>query len=129
MTASGIEDRVRDVRALIIYHHRMLLAWLARGDDGALEAFLGAHDPAFQLHTCDGRDLDLLALHSELQQAGGAVPELMIEIAEVELLADDPVEVRVRFLERHRQPGSTVSRRVEATLADDRWRRVVETDA
>ncbi|MGY4719856.1 nuclear transport factor 2 family protein [Naumannella cuiyingiana] len=120
------DQRARD---LLIEHHRLLQAWLTRADRTSLEAFLAAHSPDFRLQTLDGRELELAGLAAELDRAGGVAPELMIEISEVEVLDDAEASLRVLFLERHRTPGSSVARRVDATLRDGRWRQVIESPA
>ncbi|MEU8896334.1 hypothetical protein [Nocardia sp. NPDC048505] len=117
--------------------HEDLARWLGTADAvGALERFVAQLHPDFSMVTVDGVLVPRSGLLVGLSGAGHSLPGLMIDITDVEVLADTAESVVARFREVHHTPAGPAARWTTALLLPDpaarnalSWRSVHETVA
>ncbi|MEV0675147.1 hypothetical protein AB0I60_01350 [Actinosynnema sp. NPDC050436] len=75
----------------------------------------------------EGARMDLARLGELLRSVGGKMPDLVIDISEVTVLAESGGLKLIRWEERHRGAGDATARIATAALRDDKWLSVHET--
>lgn len=109
-------------RAEILRQHRFLQDWLRGAPPDTAEAFApfaASHAPDFRLVDPGGTTLTRTGVLSRVRAAHGAVPGLVIRIADVELVAAQGPLAVAAFTETHLAARTETTRSATAVLHRD----------
>ncbi|MFI6313869.1 hypothetical protein ACIBEK_27525 [Nocardia fusca] len=133
---SGLSDTAGplDARSEVERVHSLLATWLGTtASPQVLDGFAAAQHDEFSMVTVAGAVVRKTELLAGLHRARNSRPGLVIEVSDVEIVCASADLTVVRFVEEHRDGGTSEYRRTTAVLRADpdenryRWLTVHET--
>ncbi|MEC4018740.1 hypothetical protein [Streptomyces sp. H27-D2] len=136
-TEPAAQTTAHACRSEIVRLHDLLAGWLSGETARTPEAFAPfaeSHDPGFTLIEPGGKLLARDRVLTEVESVHGAAPGLVIDISEVQLIAESGSLVVAGYEEWHSGPTAGGPRRVTAVFVREpaaphglRWRHLHET--